>query len=319
MEIDLEIMGEIVRASHEPFIFEKLGNDGVKILKKLEKCLRDVYAVIDPGLLEKPLYLVKTDNDLPLPIESDPTEITPAEWINLSSTVDPKASTLIQHFEGKRLFIWKGISINVLDFPSNALVYEFNRSSEKFIVEGEAREILNPYPLHPSVFAVPTFTDLKNALLNYKAEAVKKSSCPIFNEVWHDPYRKFFKNKPEFPMRDSLVWYLNVWLRDADVEPEQNVDETKPVDIRVTWNLTKKRSIIEIKWLGKSVSSSGAAVSTTYSDARANEGAHQLADYLEREQRKIPTTEIRGYLVIIDGRRHGYTAIDSQPADLIEG
>ena len=53
-------------------------------------------------------------------------------------------------------------------------------------------------------------------------------------------------------MRDSLVHALQLVLRDTSVRPEQNTDETKPVDIRVEWFASGASALIEIKWLGRS-------------------------------------------------------------------
>ncbi len=83
------------------------------------------------------------------------------------------------------------------------------------------------------------------------------------------------------------------------------MDESHPVDIKVTWTLTNRLAIIEIKWLGKSRSKSGKLVK--YADARANEGARQLADYLDWNRTQTLDRQTKGYLVVIDARRRGLT------------
>jgi hypothetical protein len=88
-----------------------------------------------------------------------------------------------------------------------------------------------------------------------------------------------------------------------DVWPEQVVDESHPVDIRVQPRLSNNRlMLIEIKWLGCSVADDG-HITARHKTPRAQEGADQLAQYLDDQRRFAPTRVIQGYYVIIDGRR----------------
>ncbi len=91
-------------------------------------------------------------------------------------------------------------------------------------------------------------------------------------------------------------------MRDAEVRPEQNVSETQPIDIKITWTFAPKQALIEIKWLGKSKHPDG-KLATTYGPARAQNGAQQLADYLDMNEEAVPGHVVRGYLVVFDGRR----------------
>lgn len=108
-------------------------------------------------------------------------------------------------------------------------------------------------------------------------------------------------------MRDSLIQALQLVLRDANARPEHNTDETKPVDVRVEWFASGAAALIEVKWLGRSTARSRSpAPEPTYTDygpPRAQEGANQLADYLDREVRHSASTATRGYLVVFDARR----------------
>ena len=114
-------------------------------------------------------------------------------------------------------------------------------------------------------------------------------------------------------MRRSLANFLYNVLRDVDVGQEQNVDESHPVDIRITWIGNNRRALIEIKWLGQSVDNDGKK-KTEWFAARAKDGAKQLTEYIDAEYRRLPLHDRRGYLVIIDGRRRGLsegcTALD---------
>jgi hypothetical protein len=65
--------------------------------------------------------------------------------------------------------------------------------------------------------------------------------------------------------------------------------------------------LIEVKWLGRSTARSRTPAPeptyTNYGPPRAQEGADQLADYLDREMRHSDSTATRGYLVVFDARR----------------
>ena len=131
-----------------------------------------------------------------------------------------------------------------------------------------------------------------------------ESTCYIFHQAWHDANRLFFVAGPESLIRNSLTQFLRNRLGgNHDVWPEQNVNEKNPVDIRVQPRFFSNRlMLIEIKWLGDSVANDG-HITATHRDRRAQEGADQLAGYLDKQRRSAPTSVIQGYYVIIDGRR----------------
>ncbi len=129
--------------------------------------------------------------------------------------------------------------------------------------------------------------------------------CKILSRIWADESRLFLLAKPEATMRDSLTQHLMGTLRgDVEVRPEQVVDETRPVDIKVTWFCVNRLSLIEIKWLGDSKNKDG-SVATRYRDARAKKGAKQLAEYLDANRAHAPAHVTRGILVVLDARRRG--------------
>jgi hypothetical protein len=159
-------------------------------------------------------------------------------------------------------------------------------------------------PAARSQFAVPTFSNLREALQHFARENIRESTCYIFRNVWKGDNRLFFRAKPEATIRNSLTQFLrNSMGADHDVWPEQNVDESHPVDIQVKPRFNNNRlMLIEIKWLGWSVAEDG-HVTARHKNPRAQEGANQLAQYLEDQRRFAPSSVIQGYYVIIDGRR----------------
>jgi hypothetical protein len=184
-----------------------------------------------------------------------------------------------------------------------SVVYTYENRVERFYAKNEVSKVMNPAQGYASIFAVPTFDKLQTALGEYRLNQARKSSCKILSTSWKSPSRRiFFRNSPESIMRDSLTQFLKICLRgDAEVRPEQNVDETHPADIKVTWFMSNRLAFIEIKWLGASKTS--ATKLTRYTASRAREGAKQLADYLDANATQAPTHQTRGYLIVLDGRR----------------
>ena len=201
--------------------------------------------------------------------------------------------------------------IDLAAVAQTALVYHFDGTSERILAKQYDDFVPSVSPLLKSNFAVPTLQSLEQALQYYSNYALE-SKCRLLKDVWErgvDGPRLVLVNKPESIMRDSLAQALELLLRDATVKPEQNTDESKPVDIRVTWFASGAVALIEVKWLGKSTAipknPAQGLTYTTYTASRAQDGANQLADYMERETRHSIATAPRGYLVVFDARRRG--------------
>ena len=208
---------------------------------------------------------------------------------------------------------------NIHDLPNcsalsaTAFVYSYRCGVETFWSNGEQFGVPNVHPGNYSLFQLPAYRKLEQALAEYKHPIVRLSECEILSGIWFDDLRLFLKAKPEATMRRSLIRFLRWQLRaDAEVMPEQNVDETHPIDIRVTFDFANRVALIEIKWLGCSKNSDGIPT-TRYDAARANSGASQLADYLDWFGDSLPTRVARGYLVVFDCRRR---RLNSNPISL---
>lgn len=200
--------------------------------------------------------------------------------------------------------------IDLLAVAQTAIVYRYESNSDLIISKGH-RDFLPKISNHlRSNFAVPTFSSLEETFRHYAADLALHSQCRLLKGVWEggvDGPRLILTNKPESLMRDSLAQALQLLHRDASVRPEQNTDETKPVDIRVEWFGTGASALIEIKWIGKSTAISKTPGPTpTYTEyglSRVQDGAKQLADYMDREKRHSNASAPRGYLVVFDARR----------------
>ncbi len=188
-----------------------------------------------------------------------------------------------------------------------SLVFVNENGVDRFVIGGRSRTMPPLATGAASNFAVATVADLEEALEKYRQDAADVS-CPILADIWvggRNGHRLVLSNKPEAIMRRSLERFLNTRIRgDVSVRPEHNTDETKPVDLIANWFGSKLRALIEIKWLGDSLTKdSDGTKFTSYRDARAQEGADQLVDYVERERSTDPTVALKGYLVVFDGRR----------------
>jgi len=190
------------------------------------------------------------------------------------------------------------------EIARTAVVYHCAGWQEEFLAGDKRKEVLRLDTSTRSQFSVPTFGTVREALQHFARDNVRESTCYIFRGIWHDQNRLFLKAGPESLMRDSLTQFLRNRLgADHDVLPEQNVNEKNPVDIRVQPRLRNNRlMIIEIKWIGDSVAADG-HVTARHRDSRAQEGATQLAEYLDEQRQSAPSHVIQGYYVIIDARR----------------
>ncbi len=196
------------------------------------------------------------------------------------------------------------------DLLNNHIVYCFSNKKECFYIGEHVDEVIPISPLFPSTFCTPTYHTLNDALNTYYLKMARESTCKILQTIWYGSStgpRLLLNNKPEYIMRNSLTQALSMTLKDADVRAEQNTDESKPVDIKISWIHSKATALIEIKWLGSSVKVTSKDPSkpyTSYSDSRAHDGAQQLINYIDNEYTSSPDRIPQAYLVIFDARRN---------------
>lgn len=196
--------------------------------------------------------------------------------------------------------------IEISTIRQTAIAYKFDKSNETETIFGKNDDFtLMPIPDADSYFAIQTYKELDVALEDYATKVARHSECAHLKSAWFDNSRIFFKQKPEHILRDSLTSFLKMRLRQTEVRPEQIVDKSHPVDIKITWNLANHLALVEIKWLGKSLQQLGRAFKQIYTRKRALEGADQLANYLNENLRQAPVKITKGYLVIFDARRWG--------------
>lgn len=198
------------------------------------------------------------------------------------------------------------------EFDANKLsndtfVYCWNRDerrADQFMIKGEKIPFSEEdTPVEGSFFAIKTYNDLDEALMNYRDNVAPMCKGKALEESM-TPTRLFFYAAPENLLQQALFEYLDSRLRQCDVKREHNVDESKPVDIMVKWRGTNHMALIEIKWIGKSLNKDDKSkVSGNYNEARANKGASQLVNYIDKNIDSFPRDVTIGYLVVYDLRR----------------
>lgn len=295
--LNIGAITEVVHSHYATMVLSEHGAPGVAVFRKLLVFIKEVYTYVDPETQTGELVIFKAlDDSQAVMARSGATEIHSVG--DLAQYI--AGDCVIEILSSGRMLVWHK-SCDPKTIAQQAVVYSYKQRTEFFHAGTKSAEVEKVVIGCASSFAVPTFDDLNDALLRYRSDMIRQSSCPIFNEVWFDGDRLFFKTKQEKTMRNSLSYYLKARLRGVEVRPEQIVDSSHPVDIKVSWFLSNRLALIEIKWLGKARTKT--KISSEFSAARALEGASQLADYLDKNKVQAPTHKTRGYLVIIDGRR----------------
>lgn len=201
--------------------------------------------------------------------------------------------------------------VNVISLSNNYLVYQWTQRdhlADKFVLKGD----VVPYCQDPctnglSYFARKTYKSLEDALIYYRDNmALDAKGKALKDSLRHN--RLFFKNAPESLLQEALCEYLISSLRDqATVKREETVDESHPVDLRITFKSTNHMALIEIKWLGRSINESETGFTAIHDVKRAKDGAKQLVDYIDSNTESFPSNATAGYLVVYDLRRNKNT------------
>lgn len=314
--VDLERMRRLVEELYVPAVERAFGSDGIHALKRLIDTITRIYRLLDPAARKHPVAIfIRLDK--PELLATTGADVAPHHLVADPSYIDNELddACLVEVLGGGQLRVYAADAYALSDLSNDAIVYFYKDRLEAIIIAGKHYEIQNPVPANGSVFCRPTFSSLDDALQAYRARVIRNTSCFILEKAWNGEKRLFMHPGPEEIMRKSLHQFLRSNFSDAEVRPEQNVDESHPVDIKVTWSETNQRALIEIKWLGKALASDG-HITVNYTASRAREGAQQLAEYLESNKTTGPGLRTVGYLVVIDARRRGLTdqsvSIDSE-------
>lgn len=282
----------------------EFGDDAHNAVPFLTDNITEIYKHLDYNSFENVIICIGMNEDDVL-CDYDSNIIKEINSINLFATqAGNKILIEVQRCGKYRIIIDADININLIAGKSIVYSYVKKTDEELFYIKDKISK-LPAIPGADTYFSIQTFKKLEDALEQYAIKRVLYSECPFLKSAWLTDDKIFFKPKPEAILRDSLTDFLKITFR-AEVRPEQIVDTSHPVDIKITWSTVNRVALIEIKWLGKSLSAIGAdKFSSNYTDARAREGAQQLSEYLDANKIQIPDKKTKGYLVVFDARRKG--------------
>ena len=302
-EKEIEFFKKVAQDQYAVLIREDYGVGGIDKLILLTDAIAKIYKHLDYASFTKIIIYSSFDQSLSLKNIDGSNYQLYQSFQSLSQLRGTKLT--IEVCENWDLLVSVDFIPSIDLLRTNALTYEWNHTAETIL--GKVQHIsLRQIPNVGSYFAIQTYKELDAALEDYKVKVARYSDrCPYLSEVWFDTNKIFFKPKPEHIMRDSLTYFLQIRLRNSEVRPEQVVDKSHPVDIKITWDYTGNLALIEIKWMGKSLEQWGNRFKKIYTRSRALRGADQLAGYLDANKIQAPEKITKGYLVIFDGRRWG--------------
>lgn len=302
----VESIKAVCRDSHFPMAEAVFGGAGLDAMFQVMETVQELYRHVDLERISGEVLVYKFVSP-PANLSSAAGAVRPVDFASLAN--QDIHNLFIEIEADGRPRARSLVSTTREEIARTAVVYHCAGWQEEFLAGDKRKAVLRLDSSTRSQFSVPTFGTLREALQHFERDNVRESTCYIFRGIWHDANRLFLKAGPESLMRDSLTQFLRNRLgAEHDVLPEQNVNEKNPVDIRVQPRLRNNRlMIIEIKWLGDSVAADG-HVTAKHRDRRAQEGATQLADYLDQQRQSAPSHVIKGYYVIIDARRRNLPA-----------
>ncbi len=323
MIFDPHRLATITKSGYITAIDAAYGAEGSRLLTLLVSRIRLLYIHVLPQSIDGHLVALISTSGSKSSIHKEEIEYTNlGDLAAHIKSIESGNVTIIMRVQPEGRIYGALIQNADLDnLPNDTIQYHYESFQEYFMVGNNKLEIPNSSSCHVSAFSIPTYsdyTDLEIALEDYMVRSIKRSSCFIFKEAWHQDERLYLKNRPEKLIRRSLMQYLiNVFGAGIDVQPESPTDETKPVDITITWFFNNRQTLIEIKWIGKSINAKedDLTENTPY-DARS--GATQLAGYLDRKEDFGPIKLITGILIVIDARRKGIT-LESDSVDRQNG
>jgi hypothetical protein len=308
---------EMVRNITEQYFFKVLKafdqlDGSAAAIATIAKSLKDIYRHFEPAFFSGKFFVVKTLGDQVF--QDKPADTVYDKVVFLNRTT---GNMIAQVFDNGKILFWENDEILEPKSFSNTLIYYYSNNSELLFANGEEINITESQ--RGSRYATQ-YEDLMATLKAYGTHKLFYSSCSHFTNSWDDANRLFFKgggrgnNIPEKFMQQSLYEYLSTALVargitiDAVREYNINGDATKPkpVDVKLTWREANRVAIIELKFLGTVKPASGAVY--VHEDARANEGLFQLKGYHDNILKDAPTTILKSYLLVIEGRRRNLQA-----------
>ena len=260
MSYNSDVMAKLAQEHFQVFVEKQYGAPGTDALQKVLATARKIFHIRTPesfavGLLVTARVDGAATND---------ADFVPADGVHEIQTL---SDAVLVEVRAEGIFARPRRPGELsTDIAMDCVVYEFAPRGESFreAIVLPDREVDLPNPNgYPSSLAAPTFWELEDALNHYHQKLARNGTCKILKAAWADDgeqRRLAFVNHPEKVMRSSLAQHLRSSLRDLKVvrvNEEQNQSETEPVDIEVSWGFTTHIALLEVKWLGKCLKSTG--------------------------------------------------------------
>jgi hypothetical protein len=227
-----EIIETIWKETHLRMVRDVFGDEGVDAAFQVMETVKSLYKHVEPERVSGRLIIYRVVH--PHDAAPIPPPIGPAADFATFANL-PIDDLILEVASDGRPYRRTVPDATAEELARNAVVYHWRAGQEEFLAGDDRKAVPRFDQAARSQFAVPTFADLREALQRYATENVRESTCYIFRRAWYDRNRLFLKAEPEGIMRDSLTLFLrNRMGAEHDVEPEQKVNETRPVDIRVT-------------------------------------------------------------------------------------
>jgi len=301
-EQDIAFMKRTAETIFAAVILSDYGEVGLKSLLQITDAASNFYKYIPLDEKFKLVFYKSLDNANSLPVLFPSEYCIVTDFSSLASNTSKQF--VVEVIDETTIYILVGKSISISSFIANSVVYSFTNGDE--VVFGKATQVtLVKAPGVVSYFATPTFKHLDDALEHYKIFVARRSKCDTMNKAWFDPTNRILLKggTPEDHFKKSLYSFLSHYVR-GEVKEEQNVDDSKPVDLKISFDFSSHIALIEVKWLGKSINTLGQKnPNQTMTDADAVAGANQLANYLDLHKPSSVSKVTRGYLVVFDARR----------------
>ena len=299
--INYEELQSLAGSLAVPLAVQSFPQGGDSAVRAVLRACKQIFAVVEPSQLQGPVIVFsQAQSDSAIDLSSGRKIVNMTEllaYVNIGFALEINSSTTAVR-------AWPGrppVDVDVL--RTSGVVFVHDSGNEEFLISNAEIPLPRVFAGPQSFFSVPNYATLDDALAFYRQPMVRLSHCDILQTVWHDSNRLFLKEKPEDTIQRSLLRYLRYTLRnDAEVMREQKVNDTNPVDIRVTFQFANRVALIEVKWMGKSKHPDGSPA-TQWAASRAIDGAHQLAGYLDGFSSSSPSFVAKGYLVVLDARR----------------
>lgn len=299
---------QILNVFHKTAVIKLLSADRAldvsktaRFCMRLEKCLMssDYYDNRNMGPIIIVLDPVNqgTGHDLMMPVQMGEL---------LKSGASKKHNIVYLDYDGKIIALSVTDNI-VIDNPADACGFSLETNASIFFILNNELNIFshgryvdcipNIHSLNKakkiSDAALPVSDYRKLVTSHYKERICKDTTL----SYWQNKGKRLLVAGPERIFGHDLANYLDDNIADGHVDIECfNAWTNDRTDIRVLKYEDGKMYIIEVKWLGKSMSYKGSF--TEYNDDRANEGIVQLNDYLRAENQAIC-----GVLIIYDSRK----------------